>query len=39
MEKTIYKLDSKGKERFLTVRAEGKDLVQISGLIETDSPI
>lgn len=39
MEKTIYKLDSKGKERFLTVRAEGEDLVQISGLIETDSPI
>jgi len=39
MEKTIYKLDSKGKQRFLTVKAEGSELVQISGLLETDSPI
>lgn len=39
MEKTIYKLDSKGKERFLTVKAEAGDLVQVSGLLGTDSPI
>jgi len=39
MEKTIYKLDSKGKERFLTVKAEVGDLVQISGLVGTDSPV
>ncbi len=39
MEKTIYKLDSKGKERFLTVKAELGDLVQVSGLLGTDSPI
>lgn len=39
MEKTIYKLDSKGKERFLTVKAESGDLVQVSGLLGTDSPI
>ena len=39
MEKPIYKLDSKGKERFLTVKVEAGDLVQISGLIGTDSPI
>ena len=39
MKKTIYKLDSKGKERFLTVMADGDELIQISGLLETDSPI
>lgn len=39
MEKTIYKLDSKGKERFLTVKTEGAEMIQISGLIDTDSPV
>lgn len=39
MEKTIYKKDSKGKVRFLTVKAEGSDLIQLSGVIDTDSPV
>lgn len=39
MEKTIYKKDTAGNVRFLTVRTEGADLVQISGIVGTDSPI
>ena len=39
MEKTIYKLDSKGNERFLTVKAVGAEMIQISGLVDTDSPV
>lgn len=36
--KTIYKKDSKGKLRFLTVKVEGADVVQLSGIDGTDSP-
>lgn len=39
MNKTIYKLDSKGKLRFLTIITEGSEVVQISGLVGTDSPV
>ena len=39
MNKTIYKLDSKGKLRFLTIMTEGSEVVQISGLVGTDSPV
>jgi ATP-dependent DNA ligase len=39
MEKTIYKKDTSGNVRFLTVRTEGADLVQISGIVGTDSPL
>lgn len=39
MEKTIYKLDTKGNERFLTVKTEGAEVIQLSGMIGTDSPV
>ena len=39
MNKTIYKTDSKGKVRFLTVRTEGADLIQESGLLDSTSPV
>lgn len=39
MNKTIYKLDSKSKLRFLTISTEGSEVVQISGLVGTDSPV
>jgi ATP-dependent DNA ligase len=39
MTQTIYKKDSKGKLRFLTIRTEGNKLFQESGLLDTDSPI
>ena len=35
----IYKKDSKGKIRFLDIYSEGNKLIQISGLLDTDSPI
>jgi len=38
-DKTIYKKDSKGKIRFLRVFADGADLVQVSGVVGTDSPM
>lgn len=34
--KTIYKLDSKGKERFLHVHTEGADLIQDSGIVGSE---
>ena len=39
MSKTIYKLDSKQKLRFLTIYTEGSEVVQISGLMDTGSPL
>ena len=39
MKKTIYKLDSSKKLRFLTISTEGSEVVQISGLVGTDSPV
>lgn len=36
---TIYKKDSKGKIRFLTVSTEGAVLTQTSGLLGTENPI
>lgn len=39
MEQTIYKKDTKGNIRFLTVKSEGIEIVQISGIIGTDSPV
>jgi DNA ligase-1 len=39
MEKTIYKKDSKGKVRYLTVATSHGDLIQESGVLETDNPI
>jgi DNA ligase-1 len=36
---TIYKKDSKGKIRFLTVSTNGGDLIQESGLLNTLSPL
>lgn len=35
----LYKIDTKGKHRFLEIKTEGSKLVQISGLIGTDNPI
>ena len=35
----LYKKDTKGKTRFLEIKTEGSDLVQISGVIDTDNPI
>lgn len=37
--KTIYKKDSKGKIRYLTISTEGNLLVQTSGLMDTISPV
>jgi len=34
---TLYKIDSKGKKRFLTISTEGSDLIQESGLIDGKS--
>lgn len=36
---TLYKIDSKGKKRFLTISTEGSDLIQESGLIDGKSII
>lgn len=39
MNKTIYKLDSKGKLRFLTIQTEGSEIIQTSGLIDSPNPV
>jgi DNA ligase 1 len=39
MNKTIYKRDSKGKVRFLTIKAEEGYVIQESGILGTDSPV
>ena len=39
MNKTIYKLDSAGRLRFLTIRTEGAELIQESGLLNSASPV
>ena len=39
MKQTIFKKDTKGNIRFLTVKSEGIEIVQISGIIGTDSPV
>lgn len=39
MEKTIYKKDSKGKVRYLTISTSHGDLIQTSGVLGTDNPI
>lgn len=38
-ETTIYKTDSKGKLRFITISTEGNLVVQTSGLVGTESPV
>lgn len=35
----LYKKDTKGNVRFLEIKTEGADLVQISGVLGTDSPL
>jgi len=35
----LYKKDSKEKIRFLEIKTEGSDLIQISGIIGTDNPV
>lgn len=35
----LYKKDIKGKIRFLEIKTEGSDLIQISGIVGTDSPV
>ena len=37
--KTIFKKDSTGKIRFLTVYTEGADLIQDSGVVGSDNPV
>lgn len=39
MQQTIYKKDSKGNIRFLTISTEGSTLFQESGIVGTDNPI
>lgn len=39
MEKTVYKLDSKGKLRFITISTEDNLVVQVSGVLGTDNPV
>lgn len=36
MRETVYKLDSKGKMRYVTIYPEGSTIVQISGLIRVE---
>jgi len=35
----LYKKDSKEKIRFLEIKTEGSDLIQISGIVGTDNPV
>lgn len=35
----LYKKDTKGKIRYLDIHVDGADLIQISGIVGTDSPI
>lgn len=35
----LYKKDTKGKTRYLEIKTEGPDLVQISGVVGTDNPV
>lgn len=39
MEKTIYKKDSSGKVRYLTISTEGATLTQESGVVGTPNPV
>lgn len=39
MTETIYKKDSKGKIRFLTIHTDGDSVYQTSGIIGTDKPV
>lgn len=39
MKQTIYKKDTKGKVRYLTITNEGRDIVQISGVLGTYNPV
>lgn len=39
MKQTIYKLDSKGKLRFLTIENQANFVVQTSGLVGSDKPV
>lgn len=39
MKKTIYKKDSKGKIRFLTIQTDDDVLKQISGVLDTENPV
>lgn len=36
---TLYKKDTKGKIRFLTISTEGPDLLQVSGILGTENPL
>lgn len=36
---TIYKTDTSGKLRFLTASTESSDLIQTSGVVDTDKPV
>lgn len=35
----LYKKDTKGKTRYLQIKTEGSELIQISGVVGTDSPV
>ena len=35
----LFKKDTRGNTRFLEIKTEGSDLIQISGIVGTDSPI
>lgn len=37
--KTLYKKDSKDRIRFWTIRTEGAEIIQESGIVGTDSPV
>jgi len=39
IEKTIYKLDSQKRMRYLTIKTDKGSLIQESGLIDTESPL
>ena len=39
MKQTIYKLDSKSKLRFLTIENKNNQVIQVSGLVDSDNPV
>ena len=39
MKQTIYKLDSKSKMRFLTIENKNNQVIQVSGLVDSDNPV
>lgn len=39
MQKSVYKIDSKGKERYIDISTEGNLIIQVSGIIGSSKPV